>query len=111
MEREALLEQLDELSEFLADRLRHVARLAWRTVPYAFARAGRELHGPVALHLTGPTGLPWDFAPEGDHSTVIEGSGTELCLVAARRPPAGATGLTGRGPDAAAVLELVRTHA
>ena len=28
------------------DRLRHIARLAWRTLPYAFGRAGRELSGP-----------------------------------------------------------------
>ena len=31
------------------NRIRHIARLAWRTLPYAFERAGRELAGPVAL--------------------------------------------------------------
>jgi hypothetical protein len=36
------------------DRLWHVARLAWRTLPYAFARAGTALHGPVEAELTGP---------------------------------------------------------
>ncbi len=30
------------------DRLWHVARLAWRTLPYAFARSGQALAGPVA---------------------------------------------------------------
>ncbi|HEY1741196.1 MAG TPA: maleylpyruvate isomerase N-terminal domain-containing protein, partial [Acidimicrobiia bacterium] len=29
------------------------ARLAWRTLPYAFARAGRGAQGPVAFLLTG----------------------------------------------------------
>ena len=33
------------------DRLEHVARLAWRTLPYAFARDGRQLTGPVAFDL------------------------------------------------------------
>src|SRR5437899_4557270 len=38
------------------ERLKHIARLAWRTLPYAFARDGRELSGPVAFDLKGPTG-------------------------------------------------------
>ncbi|MBW0118858.1 maleylpyruvate isomerase N-terminal domain-containing protein, partial [Pseudonocardia abyssalis] len=39
------------------DRLRHIARLAVRTVPYAFTRAGLDAPvGPVAAHLTAPDG-------------------------------------------------------
>ncbi len=94
-----------------ADRLRHVARLAWRTLPYAFARAGRELSGPVAFELRGPSGDSWDFAPEGEPVTTIRGDALELCLVAARRVEPGDTGLRGEGPDAETVLELVRTYA
>ncbi|HMG40214.1 MAG TPA: maleylpyruvate isomerase family mycothiol-dependent enzyme [Acidimicrobiales bacterium] len=93
------------------DRLRHVARLAWRTLPYAFARAGRELGGPVAFRLHGPTGEPWDLEPDGEAATVVEGSGVELCLVAARRVEPADTGLHATGPDARAVLDLVRTYA
>jgi uncharacterized protein (TIGR03084 family) len=94
------------------DRLRHIARLAWRTLPYAFARDSRELQGPVAFQLTGPEGDRWDFVPEGEPApTTIRGDGIELCLVAARRVEPTDTGLTGEGPDAAAVLELVRTYA
>jgi uncharacterized protein (TIGR03084 family) len=93
------------------DRLRHVARLAWRTLPYAFTRAGRELQGPVAFRLRGPTGEPWGFEPEGEPATVVEGDGVELCLVAARRVAPADTGLMATGPDAAAVLDLVRTYA
>ncbi|MGZ8646957.1 MAG: maleylpyruvate isomerase family mycothiol-dependent enzyme, partial [Actinomycetota bacterium] len=44
-----------------AERLVHVARLAWRTLPYAFTRAGREPPGPVAFALVGPSGDRWDF--------------------------------------------------
>jgi uncharacterized protein (TIGR03084 family) len=93
-------------------RLRHIAHLAWRTLPYAFARAGLEPAGPVAFELQGPTGDPWSFVPEdGDPATTIRGAAAELCLVAARRVDPGETGLTGEGPDAEAVLRLVRTYA
>jgi uncharacterized protein (TIGR03084 family) len=93
------------------DRLRHVARLAWRTVPYAYQRAGRTLTGPVGFDLVGPAGEPWAFGLDADPATVIRGPGVELCLVAARRVAAADTALEGDGPDAAGVLELVRTYA
>jgi uncharacterized protein (TIGR03084 family) len=93
------------------DALEHVARLAWRMLPYAFARDGRELAGPVEFDLVGPSGTPWRFAPEGGPATVITGSGADLCLVAARRVAPAETGLRATGPDADAVLELVRTYA
>jgi uncharacterized protein (TIGR03084 family) len=94
------------------DRLQHIARLAWRTLPYAFARAGRTLQGPVAFELVGPSGERWDFTPDDDTPmTIIRGDGVELCMVAARRVAPRDTALAGTGPDADAVLELVRTYA
>jgi len=93
------------------ERLQHVARLAWRTLPYAFSRAGRDLAGPVAFELRGPTGNEWRFTPDQPALTTIHGQGADLCLVAARRAEPNDTSLTGDGPDAAAVLELVRTYA
>jgi uncharacterized protein (TIGR03084 family) len=100
-----------EVSLVPAERLRHIARLAWRTLPYAFVRAGRVLSGPVAFELEGPSGSAWTFVPEDDAATIIRGDGVELCLVAARRIDPADTGLEGEGPDATAVLELVRTYA
>jgi uncharacterized protein (TIGR03084 family) len=94
-----------------SDRLRHVARLAWRTIPYAFARAGRPPPGPVAFELTGPGGERWSWHPDGPARTTITGDAFELCRVAARRVTPDRTALVGEGPDAAAVLELVRTYA
>jgi uncharacterized protein (TIGR03084 family) len=94
-----------------ASRLQHIARLAWRTLPYAFARAGRELHGPVAFALRGPDGDAWDFVPDEEPLTTIRGDGVELCLVAARRVDPAMTSLAGEGPDADDVLALVRTYA
>lgn len=92
-------------------RLRHIARLAWRTLPYAFDRAGRELTGPVRFTLTGPDGEVWDLAPDEAVVTTITGTAFDLCQVAGQRADAGETGLTGTGPDAAAILALVRTFA
>src|SRR3954452_8661848 len=45
------------------DRLRHIAWLAHRTLPYAFALAGRQ---PVDVRctLTGPGGDIWKFGPD-----------------------------------------------
>jgi uncharacterized protein (TIGR03084 family) len=93
------------------DRLRHIARLAWRTLPYAFERADAAMHGPVALDLVGPNGEPWRFDPNAPALTTIRGSAAEFCEVAARRIDPGATDLVGNGPDAATVLRLVRTYA
>jgi uncharacterized protein (TIGR03084 family) len=93
------------------DRLRHIARLAWRTLPYAFARSGRELSGPVAFELVGPNGDTWRFAPDDTPLTTVSGPAVDLCLVAARRVEPTATALVADGPDAEAVLELVRTYA
>ena len=93
------------------DRLQYIARLAWRTLPYAFARNGRQLSGPVAFDLRAPSGERWQFVPDTEPATVIEGPGAELCLVAARRVAPDATSLRGTGPDVRAVLDLVRTYA
>jgi uncharacterized protein (TIGR03084 family) len=96
------------------DRLEHIARLAWRTLPYAFSRDGRALSGPVEFHLRAPSGAVWDFVPDDappGEPTVVDGDGVELCLLAARRTTPDATSLRGSGPDADAVLELVRTYA
>jgi len=93
------------------DRLRYVARLAWRTLPYAFERADMTMTGPVALELIGPNGDQWLFDPDKPALTTIRGSAVEFCDVAARRVEPAETDLVGTGPDAAAVLRLVRTYA
>jgi uncharacterized protein (TIGR03084 family) len=91
------------------DRLWHVVRLAWRTLPYAFGRAGREAPAAVALELRGPNGDLWSFTPEPDATTTVRGEAVELCLVAAQRARPEDTSLRVEGPDP--VLDLVRTYA
>jgi uncharacterized protein (TIGR03084 family) len=97
------------------DRLWHIARLAWRTLPYAFIRAGRPAPGPVTFRLRSPGGDTWVFesdeAPEATEPTEVEGDALDLCQVAGQRADAADTGLTATGPDAEGVLQLVRTFA
>jgi uncharacterized protein (TIGR03084 family) len=94
-----------------SDRLKLIARLAWRTLPYAFHSSGLTMAGPVAFRLIGPSGERWEFLPDGPEMTTISGSAVELCAVAARRIDPAATTLAGEGPDVADVLALVRTYA
>ncbi|HWC39439.1 MAG TPA: maleylpyruvate isomerase family mycothiol-dependent enzyme [Acidimicrobiales bacterium] len=91
------------------DRLWHVARLAWRTLPYAFARAGRDQPGAIAFELRGPNGDLWSFEPDSEATTTVRGDAVELCLVAAQRLRPDDASLRVDGPDP--VLELVRTYA
>ena len=94
-----------------ADRLRPIARLAWRTLPYAFARAGKVMSGPVALRLTGPDGTIWEFDSNEPAATTVSGPALDFCLVAARRVAPSETALVATGSDGDAVLDLVRTFA
>ncbi len=93
------------------ERLVHVARLAWRTIPYAFELAGQSLHGPVGLDLVGPGGRAWRFGLDDGPATVVRGSGVDLCRVAGQRLDAAAADLSAEGADADAVLGLIRTYA
>ena len=93
-----------------SDRLWHIARLAWRTIPYAFARAGQAPTGPVAVILTTPDGPVWEVR-DGEDLTAVTGDAETFCQVATRRLPGHASGLHAAGPDADAVLDLVRTFA
>jgi uncharacterized protein (TIGR03084 family) len=94
------------------DRLLPIARLAWRTIPYAFAQGDHTAAGGVAFHLTGPGGEAWHLDPaDGPAATVVTGPALDLCRVAGQRADAADTALVAEGPDAAATLALVRTFA
>jgi uncharacterized protein (TIGR03084 family) len=88
-----------------------IVRLAWRTLPYAFARDGRVLAGPVAVELTAPGGGTWAFGDPRTATTTVRGPAVDFCEVAARRLDPADSNLTATGPDAHRVLALVRTYA
>jgi uncharacterized protein (TIGR03084 family) len=93
------------------DNLEHIAWLAWRTIPYAFMRAGRDDAPTVRAELVAPSGEIVTFGAE-DARCLVKGSMGEFCRVAARRmSPDNATSLRAEGEKAADVLALVRTYA
>jgi uncharacterized protein (TIGR03084 family) len=92
------------------ERLRHIAWLAHRTLPYAFVLAGQQ-PADVSCVLTAPDGAGlWSFGPPGSAS-VISGPAGAFCRVAARRLAPEESGLELSGPHAEAALRLVRTYA
>jgi uncharacterized protein (TIGR03084 family) len=92
------------------DRLRHVAWLAHRTLPYALSVAGAP-RVPVRCELTTPAGTGiWEFGP-ADADSAITGAAGEFCRVAVRRLDPDATALRASGPHGATALRLVRTYA
>jgi uncharacterized protein (TIGR03084 family) len=92
------------------NRLRHIAWLAHRTLPYAFARAG-EAPAAVRCSLTAPDGsATWTFGPQ-DAESGIRGPAGAFCRVAIQRLDPAASGLDVTGPHGAAALRVVRTYA
>lgn len=91
-------------------RLRHVAWLAHRTLPYAFSLAGEE-PAAVRCSLTAPDGVTaWTFGPD-DAEAEISGPAGDFCRVAARRMDPAASGLKTAGAHGAVALRVLRTYA
>jgi len=92
------------------DRLRHVAWLAHRTLPYAMTVAG-EQPAEVWCELTAPDGASvWQFGrPEA--SSAIAGTAGDFCRVAAHRLSPARSRLRATGPHGATALRLLRTYA
>jgi uncharacterized protein (TIGR03084 family) len=94
-----------------SERLWHIARLAHRTVPYAYARAGRDDAPTVRLELLSPDEEMWHFGSE-DAECVVTGSASEFCRIAARRLSlTDAATIVKWGARTAEMLTLVRTYA
>jgi uncharacterized protein (TIGR03084 family) len=92
------------------DRLRHIAWLAHRTLPYAFALTG-EGAPDVRCDLTAPDGVTsWEFGPDMAGSA-ISGPAGDFCRVAAQRMAPERSGLKATGPHGPAALRLLRTYA
>jgi uncharacterized protein (TIGR03084 family) len=100
----AALEREDEDTA----RLRHVAWLAWATLPYAFEQAGEEYPEPIRVELTGPAYARWVFGP-AESEEVVKGPAAEWCRLAVRRlDPEDVEDLTATGEVAGTALRVVR---
>jgi len=90
-------------------RIRHIAWLAHRTLPYAFSVEGLP-DAPVFCDLTAPDETHWTFGDPAAPSR-ITGPASEFCRVGARRLTPEQTGLTAEGPRAADALRVLRNYA
>ncbi len=92
-------------------RLRHVAWLAIRALPYAFGVAGVEPPAAVVrFELSGPDGEAWIFGPPDalDH---IRGDAGEFCRVFVQRlSRSAASTLVAEGDAANAALHVARAY-
>lgn len=92
------------------DRLRHIAWLGHRTLPYAFTVTGLEAH-EVFCELDAPDGVTtWRYGPESAESTV-RGPAGDFCRVGARRLAPEHSRLVAEGPHSAAALRVLRNYA
>ena len=91
------------------DRLRHVAFLATRALPYAFSFAGRQPpDSPLRVELDLPSGAQWTHGP-ADATDRITGPVGEYCRVFVQRLPlAQAPGLVASGNGAREALAVAR---
>ena len=91
------------------DRLRHIAWLGHRTLPYAFTLAGLRPE-EIYCELSGPDGETWRFGrPEADSS--IRGRAGAFCRVGAQRLAPADSGLVTNGPHGSTALGLLRNYA
>lgn len=91
------------------ERLEHIARLGWATLPYAFRIAGVEPPSDrtVRVTVTAPNGDQWTFGPD-DATDELAGPAGVWCRRAVQRiAPEAATELVASGP----LAELALRHA
>lgn len=91
------------------DRLRHIAWLGHRSLPYAASLAGVAAQ-PVRAELVGPHGDVWVYGP-ADAASRIRGRAGAFCRVGARRLPAEESRLETEGPFATTALRILRNYA
>jgi uncharacterized protein (TIGR03084 family) len=92
------------------DRLRHIAWIGVKALPYACSVAGvTPPDGPLRVELTLPSGARWTFGPD-DAPDRIAGPASEFCRVFVQRIPASAApGLVASGDGAELALRVARS--
>lgn len=91
------------------DRLRHIAWLGHRTLPYGFELAG-EAAQPVYAELKAPNGETWTYG-DLDAPSRIVGTAGDFCRVGAQRLTPEGSGLEASGPYGDAALRVLRNYA
>jgi len=92
------------------DRMRHIAWLGQRSLPFAFAQSGEDFPKQgIRVELMGPKYATWRFGPE-DTDQVIKGMAGDWCRVVVLRQAATDTGLTAVGDYAETALKVARAY-
>jgi uncharacterized protein (TIGR03084 family) len=92
------------------ERLRHIAWLGHRTLPYAFGVEGLASH-EIFCELIAPDGTTtWRYGSEDAESTV-RGPAGDFCRIGARRLTPEDSTLVAEGPHAAEALRVLRNYA
>ncbi|HUR03577.1 MAG TPA: maleylpyruvate isomerase family mycothiol-dependent enzyme, partial [Nonomuraea sp.] len=92
-------------------RLRHVAMIGVRAMPYGFAVRNLPLpERPVRVELTMPDGTPWTAGPE-DAADTVRGLMLDFCLLVTQRVHRDDTTLQITGETARAWMETAQAFA
>jgi uncharacterized protein (TIGR03084 family) len=93
------------------DRLRHVAQIGVRALPFSFVVQGREVPTePVRVELTLPSGAPLTLGPDSA-ADVVRGDALDFCLVVTQRRHLADVSLDITGPVAAEWLSIAQAFA
>ncbi|WP_460341374.1 TIGR03084 family metal-binding protein [Actinoallomurus acanthiterrae] len=93
------------------DRLRHIAQIGVRTLPWSFTVHGRPVpQAPVRVELTLPSGARWAAGPE-DAADLVQGPALDFCLLVTQRRHRDDVDLTVAGPVAGEWMEVAQAFA
>jgi len=92
-------------------RLRHIAHIGVRALPYSFATNGLEVpREPVRVELTAPGGQLWTWGP--DHvANRVSGPALDFCLLVTQRRHRDDTAIRADGPVAGQWLTIAQAFA
>ena len=102
----------EEYEDPLADtpRLRHIAYLGQKTLPFAFAQAGEDYpESGIRVEVMGPLYAAWRFGPE-DTDQVIKGMAGDWCRLVVQRIDPAYTGLKAVGEHAEKALTIATAY-
>jgi uncharacterized protein (TIGR03084 family) len=92
-------------------RLRHVAHIGVRALPYSFAVNNLPVPAePIRVELIGPDGDTWSWGP-ADAANRIAATALDFCLVVTQRRHRDDTELVATGPVANAWIEIAQAFA
>ena len=92
-------------------RLRHIAHIGVRALPFSFAANGLEVpQEPVRVELTGPDGSVWTWGPEHAANRVT-GPALDFCLIVTQRRHLADTSIRAYGQVADQWLAIAQAFA